>query len=589
MKTREELNHEAHKEHEVKNKLILKSLWSSWFNSFSFERYYPVIILIFALPLFYYKLGALGLVGPDEPRYAQVAREMFERNDWITPTLLGDTWFEKPTLLYWLTIGCYHLLGVDEWAARLPNALLATLNLFIIYYVAKRAGGRRYGLLSAIVLATSGLYFGLARAASFDIPLTLTFTAALSFFHLADTSENSTARRKYLIGFYAMLGLSLLAKGLVGIVLMGAIIGLYIIFTGQLRKIFCFHPFAGLLICLLVAGLWYGPVIARHGWPFIEEFFIQHHFQRYTSNKYHHPGPIYFFIAIILAGVAPWSIFLIASGIDALRNLLPIRERIVSLLHSTTKQDRLLLLSGIWLLVPLAFFSFSNSKLPGYILPVFPALALFIAREIEKMLANSPINDVRLIVSAVFLFILGLALAFFAGKELQTNLTGRLILGGIPIIAAGAIFCWRRRGWLAVAILACMNPLLAIAIASLLFPAIENKASLAPLARVAAQALQPNEKLIFYNDVEYAPFFYTNGRILPGEKGEAARADNTDELARYLAPYQSLLCIVRQRQLNLITEDARFDCTQISSQRTFVLLRVSLKSLTTKSTKLKNS
>src|SRR5438105_15621332 len=90
-----------------------------------YQRYFLFLILIFTLPLFYYKLGALAFVGPDEPRYAQVAREMFARHDWITPTLLGDTWFEKPALLYWLMIGSYHLFGVNEWAARLPNALLA--------------------------------------------------------------------------------------------------------------------------------------------------------------------------------------------------------------------------------------------------------------------------------------------------------------------------------------------------------------------------------------------------------------------------------------------------------------------------------
>src|SRR5713226_2111462 len=99
--------------------------------------------------LFFFGLAYFGLVGPDEPRYAQVAREMYARHDWITPTLLGDPWFEKPALLYWCMIGCYRLLGINEWAARLPNAIMATLNLLIVYGIAKRARNEFYGLVSA--------------------------------------------------------------------------------------------------------------------------------------------------------------------------------------------------------------------------------------------------------------------------------------------------------------------------------------------------------------------------------------------------------------------------------------------------------
>src|SRR4051812_3355852 len=108
-----------------------------------YERFFPLIIIAFALPIFFFKLGSIGFLGPDEPRYAQVAREMYARGDLVTPTLLGDSWFEKPALLYWLMIGCYQLFGINEWAARLPDAILATLNLLLIYYAAKRAGGSR--------------------------------------------------------------------------------------------------------------------------------------------------------------------------------------------------------------------------------------------------------------------------------------------------------------------------------------------------------------------------------------------------------------------------------------------------------------
>jgi 4-amino-4-deoxy-L-arabinose transferase-like glycosyltransferase len=546
-----------------------------------YERYFPLIILIFALPLFFYKLGALGFVGPDEPRYAQVAREMYQRGDWITPTLLGDTWFEKPALLYWMMIGFYRLLGVNEWAARLPNALLATTNLLIIYWLAKRVAGSRYGLVSALALATAPLYFGLARAASFDMPLTFTFTAALALFHLGDTTTNSIHRRFYLYGCYFAVGISLIAKGLVGIVLIGAIIGGYIILTGQLRRLFQFYPFTGLLVCLLAASLWYLPVIARHGWPFINEFFVQHHFQRYTSNRYHHPGPIYFFVEIIIAGVAPWSLLLIALTARAAKDLLRAPRAWFSQLKDLAPKQRLLLLAALWVCVPLIFFSFSNSKLPGYILPVFPALALIIGVAVEEILAAP--NELRdralLIVTALLLLAVGLALPYFAGKEFHSNATTKLILASAPIIAAIGLLLaiWQRNAKFAISTLILMSPLLAIAMAALLYPAIEEKASLAPLARVAATAMRANEKLIFFNYAQYSPFFYTNGRVVAGEKGEAARVDNSDELAQYLSDYESLLCIARIGQADLIGNDARFHSELIGQQRDLDLLRVYLR------------
>ncbi|MEW6731196.1 MAG: glycosyltransferase family 39 protein [Acidobacteriota bacterium] len=539
-----------------------------------YERYFPLVILIFALPLFYYKLGALALVGPDEPRYAQVAREMYERGDWITPTLLGDTWFEKPALLYWMMIVCYHLLGVNEWAARLPNALLATLNLFIIYGLAKRVGGSRYGLISALVLATSGLYFGFARAASFDMTLTFTFTAAFLYLHLADTANDVSARRKYLLGFYFAVGVSLLAKGLIGIMLIGACSALYLILSVGWRRLFQFHPFTGLLVCLLIAGLWYLPVIARHGWLFIDEFFIQHHFQRYTSNKYHHPGPVYYFLGIILVGVTPWSLLILNSAVRGIKKLFNGRQ-LLDCWHSAIAKDRLLGLAAIWILVPLIFFSFSGSKLPGYILPIFPALALFIALEIETLLDRAGQRGL-LVATAVVFLIIAIALAYFAHKKFQAGIGTQLLLAAVPFLTAvGVLFYWRRNILISFIVLMAMSPLMALTITTLLFPSIENEASLAPLARLAATQLHVNEKVIFFNYLQYSPLFYTNGRVVRGSDGEAVLVYNVDELAGYLEKQESLLCILKQRQLNLITNDPRWQSVILGRQRDLILLRIS--------------
>lgn len=540
-------------------------------------------ILLLVIPLFFYKLGSLAFVGPDEPRYAQVAREMFSRHDWVTPTLLGDTWFEKPALLYWMMIGFYHLIGVNEWAARLPNALFATLNLFIIYRITQRAGG--YGFWSAVSLAGCALYLGLARAASFDMPLTFTFTAALAAFHLADTSTELAQKRKYLCYFYAAIGLSLLAKGLVGIVLIGTIVGLYIILSGQLRQVFSFHPFAGLLIILLVAASWYGLVIYRNGWPFIDEFFIQHHFQRYTSNKYHHPGPVYFFLLIILGGAMPWTLFLISSVTRRLGILIKEGKGYFASLQTRIatgdKNVRLLLLVTSWIMVPLLFFSFSNSKLPGYILPVFPAVAVIIGRELDHSLRELGLKNRWLVAQVVLMVLFAIALAFFAAKEFQADfVTGSLLV--LPAaISAILLFIGslQRKNLLVTGGLVLTSPLLAIALSTLLFPFVENKASLAPLSRMAASQLSPGEKVLFFNYLQYTPFFYTNGQIVEGEKGDAAYVNSVEGLMKYLNSYPSLLCIMREQQLAILNNDARLEVSRLGNQRDIVLVRVKIKQL----------
>jgi 4-amino-4-deoxy-L-arabinose transferase-like glycosyltransferase len=592
-----------------------------------------LLILGSAAVLFFYKLGSLGLVGPDEPRYAQVAQEMFARCDLITPTLLKDTWFEKPALLYWLMIAGYYLGGVSEWTARLPNAVMATLNLLLIYRVARRAGGEQYGLQyglwSALALAGSGLYLGLARAASFDMPLTFTFTLALTAFHQAETTQPPTtdssvhqwfklghwfnwhywfnSRRGYFGLFYAAIGLSLLAKGLVGPVLIGAIVGSYIILSGQLRQLFSFQLFSGALISFIVAATWYVPVVVRHGRAFINEFFIEHHFQRYTSNKYHHPGPVYFFVAIIFIGSLPWIAFFLAglkSSLMALwhKKLLfagpyPEPNNNNSDKVHNLRLPRLQLLALLWLAIPLAFFSFSNSKLPGYILPVFPAVALFAGQTIAQLLAVSrqstlprPSNSALtstlisvaeprsrlLLLSSSLILLLSLGLAVAAKQEYQASLAiaASFALVGLILGLLAAVGWWQRRAQVTLTALLSSTMLFTILIAHFLFPAIERKASLVPLARIAAQELQFRENVIFFQYLNYTPVFYTKGRVFPETFEDVLRVDTVENMLYYCPTEESILCITRQASLPILQQDPQIIVTILGTQRDVVLLRV---------------
>ena len=237
-----------------------------------------VLLLLAIVAVYFYGLGHLPLVGPDEPRYAEVAREMFLRHDLITPTLGGHTWFEKPALLYWLMILSFKLFGVSEWAARLPAAISGVLTVAAVFVIGRRVEHsnadyklRDYAFLSTLAAATTIGIVVFSRAASFDILLTMTTTWALTFFILYELESSENLRDVFLPGFYAFIGLSLLGKGLVGIVIPIGVVGLYYLLQRRLPgRTTLFSLVYGLPLVLIVAATWYGPVIWRHGWPFID-------------------------------------------------------------------------------------------------------------------------------------------------------------------------------------------------------------------------------------------------------------------------------------------------------------------------------
>jgi 4-amino-4-deoxy-L-arabinose transferase-like glycosyltransferase len=358
-----------------------------------------IFLFIAIIALYLYGLGHLPLLGPDEPRYAQVAREMFLRRDLVTPTLGHHTWFEKPALLYWLMIAAYKLFGVHEWTARLGPAICGLLTIAAVWLVGREVDRSRethdFGFYSVLVMASCLGLIVFSRAASFDIVITMTTTWSIALFLLHELP--TTHRKRWLlVGFYAFAGLSLIAKGLVGIVIPFGVVGFYYLFRRSWPKRTVLSSLIwGVPLALAVSAVWYGPVIARHGWSFVDEFFVQHHFARYVSNKYHHPQPVYFYPVIILMLAVPWTPFLIWALARARR-------------WSWRGEDALSIVrvfSFAWMALPLLFFSFSGSKLPGYVLPALPAAALLIADVVrpKKMAVSLAIAGATVVLVVVAL------------------------------------------------------------------------------------------------------------------------------------------------------------------------------------------
>jgi 4-amino-4-deoxy-L-arabinose transferase-like glycosyltransferase len=409
-------------------------------------------LLFLGIVVFYlWGLGLLPLVGPDEPRYAEVAREMFARHDLITPTLGGLPWFEKPPLLYWLMIASYRVFGISEYAARLGPAVCSLLTAVFVYWIGKNieqvpsglgtgeeSEQRREGLgrFSALIWLSSLGAIVFSRGASFDIVVTITAALACFFtWHVRnaprsgnDAGEPQAGMPVLLIGFYLFIGLSLLAKGLIGIVIPLGVIAVYLLirreWPGQsLVK----SLFWGIPLALAVAAAWFGPMISRHGWKFIDQFIVQHHFARFVSNKYHHPAPFYFYLLVLVALSMPWTIFLGAGFLSSRRwrwrGNLPL--------------DRFRLFVLCWIAVPVIFFSFSESKLTAYILPVLPAVALLVGERVTCFL-HAQRGDRVLRLSGLLLVGLGAAGGWYFARHSSFN-SVTIIVAASPLIAVGAI------------------------------------------------------------------------------------------------------------------------------------------------------
>ncbi|HYP50648.1 MAG TPA: phospholipid carrier-dependent glycosyltransferase, partial [Pyrinomonadaceae bacterium] len=369
---------------------------------------FQILFVLATVFVYFFGLGLLPLVGPDEPRYAQVAREMFERGDWITPTLGGFNWFEKPALLYWLEIAAYKIFGVNEFSARFGSAVFGLLTIFTIYLLCRfvsqnpatnneqrtTSGFADYAFLIA---ATSIGLIVFSRAASFDIILTFPITAALACFFVSQYAALPRRRAVFLLGFYFFIGVGFLAKGLIGFVLPFGVAFWYFAALRKLpSKTFLLSLIWGNLLSILTASIWYAPIYLRHGWTFVDDFFIQHHFARYASNKFAHPEPFWFFWAILPLLILPWTPFLLAAIWRFFKDQ---RPKTKDQSPAEFSPHSLKIFALVWLLVPLVFFSFSGSKLPGYILPALPAAIILAADEARRFASKS--SNRRLIVQIV--------------------------------------------------------------------------------------------------------------------------------------------------------------------------------------------
>ena len=351
---------------------VVKVMWfEKWITAHPHRAFLAVFIGIFTL--FFFLLSHRPLATPDEGRYVEIPREMLETGDYITPHLNNLPYFEKPPLVYWMTAAGISFFGQNTWGARIPLAFFAFLGCLMLYGFSGTYQSSLATLTAPLVLATSTLYFGMARILTLDLFVSVWMAAALLAFY---QSVRMPQKKIFSLLYGASLAGAVMTKGLMGIVLPGFIILLWIVWQRRWQLLVkAFHPLT-LLSFFLLATPWH--LLASLRTPsFAWFYFIHEHFIRYTTVAHGRFQPFWFFIPVLLLGFFPWFCFLFLKHKQQAPQTLP-------------KDLRLFL--WMWIVCTFGFFSVSQSKLIPYILPIFPPLAILIAQNVNGLLKrNTPV------------------------------------------------------------------------------------------------------------------------------------------------------------------------------------------------------
>ena len=344
------------------------------------------LLLLLCFILFFLHLGARPLWDTDEGMHASTSKEMVLSGDWITPTFNGINFYDKPVLHNWFISLSFLIFGFSEFAARLPAAILGLAGVLITYLLGRRMFGPTAGFLGGAVLATNVEYFVLSTTVVHDISLCFFVTLALFLFYMGFVEEGR--RRRYFVFFYISLGFAVLAKGPVGIILPGIIIGLFLFVRKRLGFLREMNIGWGVLIFLAVAAPWYILISLRnsdYGWY----FFIHNNVMRFLKSRAQHHHPFYYYLPALLGGFFPWSCFLPVAIYRVFRKPLQ-------------KMDEGLLFLLLWFLVFFLFFSVASSKLVDLYPSLIPGGIAACRGPVARLDKDAPIKSQQTV--SLFLF-----------------------------------------------------------------------------------------------------------------------------------------------------------------------------------------
>ncbi|WP_199027526.1 glycosyltransferase family 39 protein [Ralstonia sp. ASV6] len=380
-------------------------------------------------------LGTLGyrhLIPTDEGRYAEIAREMFTTGDWVTIRYNALKYFEKPPLQMWGTALAYTLFGVGDWQARLFTALSGIAGLVFTMLAAARWWGKRTAVITGLVLVSAPMWNVGAHFNSLDMGVAGCMTMALAALLLAQYPDATRSQqRNWMWVCWASMALAVLSKGLIGVVLPGFVLVVYTLVARDWALWKRLHLVTGLIVFFGVGAPWFVLISARNP-EFAWFFFVHEHFQRFTSTVHNRNAPLWYFVPLLLAGFLPW----LAQLPGAAR---------LSFARSETAANgfRPTLMLGLWAILIFAFFSISDSKLPGYIFPIIPALAILAALVLENTSERAWRWQLKAFLA---LAVVGLAASGYVAtmsSDMYPNAVfSRFAMFLAAAFAAGAVFTW---------------------------------------------------------------------------------------------------------------------------------------------------
>jgi 4-amino-4-deoxy-L-arabinose transferase-like glycosyltransferase len=481
--------------------------------------------------LYFFGLASFGLIGADEPRYAQVAREMFAAHEWVTPTLGGKPWLEKPVLYYWQAMLSYRIFGVSDWSARLPSAVDATLMVVACYLFLRRF---RPGLQldGALMTASAAGVIGFGRAASTDMPLAACFTVSM----LAWCAWFESGRKRYLALFYLFLGLGTLAKGPVAVFLAGAVILIFAAARAEMKLVLRTLWIPGILLFLIVTLPWYVAVQLRDP-EFFRVFILQHNLARFSTNLYRHEEPFWYYLPVILVGLVPWTMFVASAAFESIRAWWAQGRKFLQ------SEGAFLAFLLTWIAVPLVLFSISRSKLPGYIVPALPAGTLLLAEYLRQRIttdASGNNNDDRPSLFLSLLHALVAASPLVPAMMMQAIVTQHRLpwgnalaisIGFAIVLAVGIVLTLQTKAGLRMLRFVTLVPVVLIVTAVLRLgaPSLDATLSARPVAteidRLGVGSL-PVAVLQLPRETEFGLHFYRNQNIARYEAGDVPSSEH---------------------------------------------------------------
>jgi len=379
--------------------------------------------------LWFVNLDARRLVHPDEGRYAEIAREMAATGDWVTPRLNELKYFEKPPFQYWATATAFRAFGVDEWTARLWPALAGFLGVLSIGYAGYALGGATLGFCAGLALAATLMHAAIAQMVTLDSGLSFFLALGFAGLVIAQRAESSAGtRRAWMWVAWAALAGATLSKGLIGVVLPGGALVVYTALTRDFSLWRRLHLASGLAVYLTLTAPWF-VAVARVNDEFLRFFFIHEHFERFLTTGHDRPGPWYYYVPWFIAGILPWLTVLGYGAWPAWRDGTP------NALGFSWQRFAL-----AWAAFVFVFFSASGSKLPSYILPMFPPLALVVGWLLVCLDARILFRLMAPLVAAGVALALGLVFAFslFAPEYATARMPLEILLAFGPWLATGA-------------------------------------------------------------------------------------------------------------------------------------------------------